>query len=70
MPGSGMALLYASQRLDDLELDNLEQQVGVDAIKAAIRQPCIQVAQNAGVEGGVVIQTLLKGDDRKMGSNA
>jgi len=70
VPGGGSALLYASAKLDDLQLDNLDQQVGVDAIKAALKQPCIQIAKNAGEEGAVVVQTLLKGGSKSMGFNA
>jgi len=70
VPGGGSALLYASAKLDELKLDNLDQQVGVDAIKAALKQPCIQIAKNAGEEGAVVVQTLLKGGSKSMGFNA
>merc|ERR1712151_480697 len=70
VPGGGAALIYASKKLEDLKLPHLEQQVGVDAIKAAIRQPCIQIAQNAGEEGAVVVQTLMKSDDKSLGFNA
>jgi len=70
VPGGGAALLYASMKLQDLKLDNLDQQVGVDAIKAALKQPCIQIAQNAGEEGAVVVQTLLKGGSKSLGFNA
>merc|ERR1711957_646807 len=70
VPGGGTALLYASRKLDSLRLDVLDQQVGVDAIKAALRQPCIQIAQNAGEEGAVVVQTLLKAGDPMHGFNA
>jgi len=70
VPGGGAALIYASRRLEDLKLDNLDQQVGVDAIKVAVRQPCIQIAQNAGEEGAVVVQTLQKSDDLQWGFNA
>jgi len=70
VPGGGTALLYAARKLDTLKLDLLDQQVGVDAIKAAIRQPCIQIAQNAGAEGAVVVQTLQKQDNRSYGFNA
>merc|ERR1712060_700314 len=45
-------------------------QVGVDAIKAALSQPCIQIAQNAGEEGAVVVQTLLKDFNMSRGFNA
>jgi chaperonin GroEL len=70
VPGGGTALLYAATKLDGMKLDNLDQQVGVDAIKQALKQPCIQIAQNAGQEGAVVVQTLLKGDSKSMGFNA
>merc|ERR1719503_213462 len=70
VPGGGTALLYASSKLDGLQLDNLDQQVGVEAIKAALKQPCIQIAQNAGEEGAVVVQTLQKSDNPHLGFNA
>lgn len=70
VPGGGSALLYASKKLVDLKLENFDQQVGVDAIKAALQQPCVQIAQNAGEEGAVVVQTLLKGDCTSTGFNA
>jgi|EP00427_Karlodinium_veneficum_P022842 chaperonin GroEL len=70
VPGGGTALLYASMKLENLKLDNLDQQVGVDAIKAALKQPCMQIARNAGEEGAVVVQTLLKGGSKSLGFNA
>merc|ERR1712232_902166 len=35
VPGGGSALLYASRKLENMKLDNLDQQVGVDAIRSA-----------------------------------
>jgi len=70
VPGGGTALLYAARKLDSLKLDNLDQQVGVDAIKAALSQPCVQIAKNAGEEGAVVVQTLLKDMVLSQGFNA
>merc|ERR1719162_588963 len=70
VPGGGTALLRAAQKLANLKLDNLDQQVGVDAIKAAMKQPCIQIAKNAGEEGAVVVQTVLKSSDPLIGFNA
>jgi len=70
VPGGGTALLYSARKLDGLKLDNLDQQVGVDAIKAALKQPCIQIAQNAGAEGAVVVQTLQKDENLALGFNA
>lgn len=70
VPGGGTALLRAASKLDGLQLDNLDQQVGVDAIKAALRVPCMQIAANAGEEGAVVVQTLQKSDNPHLGFNA
>merc|ERR1712232_1318706 len=70
VPGGGSALLYAARMLEGLKVDNLDQQVGVDAIKAALRQPVTQIAQNAGEEGAVVVQTLLKDAKPSLGFNA
>merc|ERR1719171_360843 len=70
VPGGGTALLLATKKLEDLKLDNLDQQVGVDAIKAAVKQPCIQIATNAGEEGAVVVQRVLKSENPHEGFNA
>jgi len=70
VPGGGAALIHASKKLATLKPMNLDQQVGVDAIKAAIKQPCIQIAENAGEQGAVVVQTLMKSDDPLLGFNA
>merc|ERR1712151_807993 len=70
VPGGGVALLQASKKLANLQLDNLDQQVGVDAIRAALKMPCIQIAQNAGEEGAVVVQTIMGDDSRTKGFNA
>jgi chaperonin GroEL len=70
VPGGGSALLRAASKLDGLQLDNLDQQVGVDAIKAVLKVPCMQIAANAGEEGAVVVQTLQKSDNPHLGFNA
>merc|ERR1719450_874385 len=38
VPGGGTALMRASMKLEDLKLDNLDQQVGVDALRDALKQ--------------------------------
>jgi len=70
VPGGGTALLRASHRLGDLRLDSMDRQVGVDAIKAALRQPCMQIAQNAGEEGSIVVQTVLANGNPAWGFDA
>lgn len=70
--GGGAALLYASKALEALKEKavNFDQKIGVDIIEKAIRVPCAAIAKNAGVEGAVVVNTLLNGKDQEMGYNA
>merc|ERR1719329_951736 len=70
VPGGGSALLRAIPKLDALKLDNLDQQVGVDAIKAALKTPCIQIARNAGEEGAVVVREVMASQDPGFGFDA
>merc|ERR1712217_720892 len=70
VPGGGTALLRACRKLDDLKLNNMDQQVGVDTIQAALKQPCLQISQNAGEEGSVVVQTLMQNDNPSWGFDA
>ena len=70
--GGGTALLKASKALTELEgsMPNFDQKVGVQIIKAAIRVPMKTIANNAGVEGSVVVEKVLGSDDDSWGYNA
>lgn len=72
VPGGGAALLYASRVLEGLEseLTNFDQKVGVSIVKSALRQPCITIVRNAGMEGAVVVEKLLSQPDVHQGYNA
>merc|ERR1712083_82588 len=60
VPGGGAALLYCSQKLDTLELENFDQNVGKDIVKQALRMPIMSIVRNAGKEGVVVVEHLIK----------
>ncbi len=70
--GGGAALLYASKVLYPLKSKavNFDQKIGIDIVEKAIRVPCATIAKNAGVEGAVVVNTLLNGKDEEIGYNA
>jgi chaperonin GroEL len=70
VPGGGAALLYATKSLDKLKLENSDQAVGVKIIKDALKVPARTIADNAGVEGAVVVGKLLEGSDVEYGYNA
>ena len=63
VPGGGVTLLYASQKLDGLNPENNDQKVGIDIIRRALQAPARQILANAGADGSIIIGKLLdKGD--------
>ena len=70
VPGGGAALLYAVQALAKVQLDDRDQQVGVDIIRKAIQVPLRQIVQNAGLDGAVVAGKLLEQKDKNRGFDA
>ncbi len=70
VPGGGAALLYAARALDRLKMDDADQQMGVDIVRRAIQIPARQIAENAGVDGAVVVGKLLEQKDTNRGFDA
>jgi chaperonin GroEL len=54
VPGGGVALLWASRSLK-VKGDNEDQEAGINIIRRALQAPIRQIAQNAGVEGSIVV---------------
>jgi chaperonin GroEL len=59
VPGGGVALLRAQAVLADLEgkLDD-EQKAGVNIVRRAVEEPLRMIAQNAGIDGSIVIEKV------------
>ena len=70
VPGGGVALLRASRVLDGLKQENDDQRVGIEIIRKALQAPVRQIAENAGVEGSIVVGKLLEKKDHNFGYNA
>lgn len=72
LPGGGTALVKASRILDDVEVDNFDQKLGVDIIRKAITRPAKQIIENAGEEGSVIVGKLTDefGEDFAKGYDA
>jgi chaperonin GroEL len=62
VPGGGVALLRCLKALDKLDVRGEEKQ-GIAILKRALTEPTRQIAQNAAVEGSVVINKILEGKD-------
>lgn len=70
VPGGGTALLYASKKLEGMDLGHFDRNVGKDIVKQAIRVPIMSIVANAGKEGVVVVEALLRQDSETKGYNA
>jgi chaperonin GroEL len=55
VPGGGIALLRAARALDKLELEDEDEQTGVRILRRALEEPVRRIAENAGVEGSIVV---------------
>ncbi|KAJ2813395.1 chaperonin, partial [Coemansia sp. 'formosensis'] len=60
LPGGGAALLKASLQLDSVKGENFDQNLGINIIREAIRMPARIIANNAGLEGAVVVGKTLE----------
>ena len=60
VPGGGVALLRCLGAIDTVKPDNDDERIGVDIVKRAIEFPTRALAENAGVEGSVVVQEIKK----------
>jgi len=69
VPGGGLALFRAAQKLD-IKGDNDDQNVGIAIIRKALEAPLRQIAENAGVEGSIVVGKLRDSKDEGQGFNA
>ncbi|MCI4643632.1 MAG: chaperonin GroEL [Hyphomonadaceae bacterium] len=69
VPGGGVALLRVSRHID-VKGANDDEQAGIDIVRKALEAPARQIAENAGVEGSVVVSTVLADKSRSYGFNA
>jgi len=62
VPGGGVALLRCIGALDKLKLEG-DDQLGVNIVKRSLEDPARQIANNAGMEGSVVVEKVKEGKD-------
>lgn len=63
LPGGGVTLLKAVRELDAMELDNSDQELGVQIIRDVVQEPIRQMAQNAGLSPDLILQKLENCED-------
>jgi chaperonin GroEL len=60
VPGGGTALIRAQKAVEALKFTDEDQQIGAQIIARAIEQPLRTLADNAGVDGSIVVQEVKK----------
>ncbi|MCO6484422.1 MAG: chaperonin GroEL [Saprospiraceae bacterium] len=62
--GGGVALIRAMDALNDVKTENEDEKTGVSIVKKALEAPVRIIAENAGIEGSVVLMNIMskKGD--------
>jgi len=58
VPGGGVALLNAIEALDKVEMEFSDEQTGVNILRAALEAPMRRIAENAGYDGAVIVDTV------------
>ncbi|MCB1441402.1 MAG: chaperonin GroEL [Methyloceanibacter sp.] len=69
VPGGGVALLHASKTLK-AKGENDDQEAGVNIVRRALQAPIRQIAENAGVEGSIVVGKVLEQKSPSFGYDA
>ncbi|MCW5941277.1 MAG: chaperonin GroEL [Fimbriimonadaceae bacterium] len=67
--GGGVALLKASKALDGLVTEG-DETIGVNIVRRAIESPLRTIAENAGVEGSVIVEKVRTSGETSFGFNA
>ncbi|PIV18301.1 MAG: chaperonin GroEL [Elusimicrobia bacterium CG03_land_8_20_14_0_80_50_18] len=60
VPGGGVTLLAAIKKVKAIKCSDPEEQTGVNIIAKALEAPMREIARNAGAEGTVVVQEVMK----------
>lgn len=74
IPGGGVGYLMAIKSLDNINVENEDQKIGIDIIRRVLEEPIRQISLNAGKEGSVIVNNILnyntESNDNIIGYNA
>ncbi|WP_238179368.1 chaperonin GroEL, partial [Methylobacterium oxalidis] len=70
VPGGGTALLRARAAAQGLKSDNPDVQAGINIVLKALEAPVRQIAENAGVEGSIVVGKITENTSATFGFDA
>ena len=69
VPGGGVALINAIDVLDDVKLGGDDENTGVQIVRRALQMPLRGIVGNAGMDGGVVQQQVLREQAQQSNTN-
>jgi len=61
VPGGGVALLRCQRVIDELKLEG-DEKTGAQIVRAALEEPMRMIAENAGVDGSIVVSQVREHD--------
>ncbi|HVB40573.1 MAG TPA: chaperonin GroEL, partial [Terriglobales bacterium] len=71
VPGGGVALVRAEKAVAALKPDSADEKIGIEIVRRALEEPLRQIAQNAGLEGAIVVGKVRENTtDSNFGFNA
>jgi chaperonin GroEL len=65
VPGGGVALINAMKALEGKKLDNEDEQIGVNIVRKSLEFPMRKIAENAGKDGSVIVETVRQAQKRE-----
>lgn len=70
VPGGGVVLLRAQSVLDKVKGSDLDEQTGINIVRRSLEEPIRQIAQNAGLEGSIVVEKVRNSKEPNFGFDA
>src|ERR1700704_131625 len=70
VPGGGVALLRAKKAVGRITNENSDVQAGINIVLKALEAPIRQIAENAGVEGSIVVGKIAENKSETFGFDA
>jgi len=69
VPGGGVVFVNVIKSIENLTSDNLDEKTGIEIVRKALEEPLRQIANNAGLEGSVIVEKV-KNAEPGIGFNA
>ena len=69
VPGGGVALINAMSAISDMKMDDDDAQIGVNIVRKALEVPLRKIAENAGQDGSVILETVRRTQKEKKNLN-